>query len=300
MRAVGLAETPMAPLSRSVCGCLGSTLIVNLPGSPAGAVTSLKAILELLPHALKLLTGDTQPHRGCVLIAAWIWLLGSSVEEDLRRHRAHWLMKAKVWLLLALKPFGVWGLLILSTVDSAAIPMPFLDPLIVSYGVNNHALCVVLLPDAGAIGSAIGCLLPYYLGRAGGELFLLKRINRQRYEQLRDRFEKQEFLAIMLPAMCPPPMPVKIFELAAGVFEMRVLSYFLAIASGKFLRFPDRIHPGNRLRAADPVDGPACVPATCSGLVRRSRASGSSGYWPSTSCGRCSTGRRGVQLPVEE
>ncbi len=59
MRAVGLAETPMAPLSRSVCGCLGSTLIVNLPGSPAGAVTSLKAILELLPHALKLLTGDT-------------------------------------------------------------------------------------------------------------------------------------------------------------------------------------------------------------------------------------------------
>jgi uncharacterized membrane protein YdjX (TVP38/TMEM64 family) len=89
----------------------------------------------------------------------------------------------------------------------------------------------------GALGSAIGSLLPYYLGRAGGELFLLKRINRQRYEQLRDRFEKQEFLAIMLPAMCPPPMPVKIFELAAGVFEMRVVSYFLAILAGKFIRF---------------------------------------------------------------
>jgi molybdenum cofactor synthesis domain-containing protein len=51
MRAAGLAETPMAPLSRGVCGCL--------PGSPSGAVTSLKAVLELLPHALKLLTGDT-------------------------------------------------------------------------------------------------------------------------------------------------------------------------------------------------------------------------------------------------
>ncbi len=59
MRAAGLAETSMAPLSRSVCGCLGATLIVNLPGSPAGAVTSLKAILDLLPHALRLLTGDT-------------------------------------------------------------------------------------------------------------------------------------------------------------------------------------------------------------------------------------------------
>ena len=63
MRAVGLAETPMAPLSRSVCGCLGSTLVVNLPGSPAGAETSLRAILHLLPHALQLLTGDTT-HNG--------------------------------------------------------------------------------------------------------------------------------------------------------------------------------------------------------------------------------------------
>jgi molybdopterin biosynthesis enzyme MoaB len=47
----------MAPLSRAVCGCLGATLIVNLPGSPRGAETSLKAILPLLPHALRLLSG---------------------------------------------------------------------------------------------------------------------------------------------------------------------------------------------------------------------------------------------------
>ena len=88
-----------------------------------------------------------------------------------------------------------------------------------------------------ALGSAVGSLLPYYLGRAGGELFLLKRINRQRYEQMRDRFEKQEFLAIMVPAMMPPPMPVKLFEFAAGVFEMKPLWFFSAILVGKFLRF---------------------------------------------------------------
>ncbi len=147
-----------------------------------------------------------------------------------------WLVKAKVWLLLLLKPFGMVGILALSIIDSAAIPMPFLDPLIVSYGVNDHAKCFFYCL-MGALGSAIGSLLPYYLGRAGGELFLLKRINRQRYESLRDRFERQEFLAIMLPAMCPPPMPVKLFELAAGVFEMRVSSFFLAILAGKFIRF---------------------------------------------------------------
>lgn len=60
MRAVGLLETPMSPLSRSICGCLGQTLIVNLPGSPAGAETSLKAILALLPHALQLLSGNAE------------------------------------------------------------------------------------------------------------------------------------------------------------------------------------------------------------------------------------------------
>jgi len=54
---------------------------------------------------------------------------------------------------------------------------------------------------------------------------------------IRDRFESQEFLAIMIPAMLPPPTPLKLFEFAAGVFEMKTLPFLLAIFCGKLTQF---------------------------------------------------------------
>lgn len=138
-------------------------------------------------------------------------------------------------MMAAVTPFGAWGIGALAVVDSAAIPVP-IDALLIDYVVHDHAK-FLLYCFMGALGSAIGSLLPFYIGRAGGELFLMKRINRKRYEQLRDRFERQEFLAIMIPAMMPPPMPVKLFEFAAGVFEMKTLWFFMAILVGKFFRF---------------------------------------------------------------
>jgi len=59
MRAKGLMSTKFAPLSRGLAGILGGVLIVNLPGSPKGAVQSLDAILELVPHVLDLVNGRT-------------------------------------------------------------------------------------------------------------------------------------------------------------------------------------------------------------------------------------------------
>ncbi len=59
MRSEGAKKTPLAALSRGVCGICGTSLILNLPGSPKAAVESLEAAIELLPHALELLQGKT-------------------------------------------------------------------------------------------------------------------------------------------------------------------------------------------------------------------------------------------------
>jgi len=60
MRSAGAKKTPFSVLSRGVCGVRGKSVILNLPGSPQGAVESLEAIIDLVPHALQLLSGNTK------------------------------------------------------------------------------------------------------------------------------------------------------------------------------------------------------------------------------------------------
>jgi molybdenum cofactor synthesis domain-containing protein len=59
MRAEGVKKTPYAALSRGLCGIRGKTLVLNLPGSPAGASESLAAVIGLVSHVIDLLDGKT-------------------------------------------------------------------------------------------------------------------------------------------------------------------------------------------------------------------------------------------------
>lgn len=60
IRSEGLKQTPFAALSRGVCGTIGSSIVLNLPGNPAGAEQSLRTVLPLISHALDLLAGKTE------------------------------------------------------------------------------------------------------------------------------------------------------------------------------------------------------------------------------------------------
>ncbi len=130
---------------------------------------------------------------------------------------------------------GFWGAGAVALLDSSTIPVP-MDVILAAWVWNDKshfwAYCLM-----AAAGSAVGGLLPYGLGRAGGELFLLKRVNRERYDRMRTRFENQEFLAMMIPSMLPPPTPWKACVFAAGVFEMRVAPFMLAVFCGRMVRW---------------------------------------------------------------
>jgi membrane protein YqaA with SNARE-associated domain len=141
----------------------------------------------------------------------------------------------KLAILPALLKWGIWGVGAVAVLDSSSIPVP-MDAILALYIWNDkrHFWVYCLM---AAVGSAIGGLVPYGLGRAGGELFLLKRVDRAKFERLRDRFERQEFLAVMIPSMMPPPTPWKMFVFASGVFEMRVVDFLLAVLAGRLLRW---------------------------------------------------------------
>lgn len=143
----------------------------------------------------------------------------------------HW----KVVLLLLLKPLGMWGIGILAAMDAAAIAVP-MDLIIAGYvwSDRRHFWAYALL---AALGSAIGAVVPYYVGRAGGEWVLLNRVERSKYEKLKARFERHHWFAVMVPAALPPPFPFKLFAFGAGVFDMRVLPYMAAVFVGRSLHY---------------------------------------------------------------
>lgn len=151
----------------------------------------------------------------------------------------HWLKHlferytAFVWSVL--KPLGPWGVFGIAFVDAALMGIP-MDPVVAGYvwADRPHFWMYILMASGG---SALGSLPLYLIGYKGGELLLAKRISKERLQKMRDRFENQEFFALMIPSMLPPPTPFKLFVLSAGVFEMHVTSFLGAIFLGRTIRF---------------------------------------------------------------
>ena len=147
----------------------------------------------------------------------------------------HILARYTAWIWGLLKVLGVWGVFAIAFADSALLGMP-VDAIVATYVYQDRGK-LLLYVTLASLGSALGSIPLYVIGYLGGEKVLRKRINEERFQKIHDSFEKHEFWALMFPGMLPPPMPFKIFVLAAAVFEMRFTDFLVAIFAGRFVRF---------------------------------------------------------------
>ena len=139
------------------------------------------------------------------------------------------------WIWGILAPLGVWGVFAIAAVDAAFMGLP-MDAIVAGYiykDPHRFLLYVVL----AAAGSAFGSIVLYIIGYTGGEVLLRKRLSPERFQKIHASFDKHEFLALMFPAMLPPPTPFKAVVLAAAAFEMSFGRFMLAIFAGRFFRF---------------------------------------------------------------
>jgi len=120
-----------------------------------------------------------------------------------------------------LASFGIFGIFLVSIVDSSFVPLPVpgvTDIMLVVFAAQKSNWILLLL--LATAGSAIGGYLSYEVGHAGGMQFLEKHVPARIFKNIREWMEKHAILAIALPAVLPPPMPLSPFVLAAGALKI--------------------------------------------------------------------------------
>ena len=117
---------------------------------------------------------------------------------------------------------GVFGLFLVSIVDSSFVPLPIpgITDIMLVLMAARHTVNWFLLILISSVGSAIGGYLSYQVGQRGGMAFLEKRVPPRIFKLVREWMERHAILSVALPAILPPPMPLSPFVLAAGALKM--------------------------------------------------------------------------------
>jgi membrane protein YqaA with SNARE-associated domain len=134
--------------------------------------------------------------------------------------------------------FGGLGVLLLAIGGSSFVSVPEgNDILIVLLSVGGSWGHMFYFVGLTIIGSVIGCLFLYMLGKKGGNPILRRRFDLARIDQAENLYKKYGILTILIPSIIPPPMPFKLFVLSAGVFRMNLVSFITAVIIGRTLRY---------------------------------------------------------------
>ena len=129
------------------------------------------------------------------------------------------------------------GLFILAFLDSSFLSFPQVTDILIVVLVTKHPERFLWYTALPTIGSILGSYVLYALARRGGEAFLRKRMKDRHVERALAVFRKYGLLAVAIPAILPPPVPFKMFVLAAGAARVKPMDFLVAITIGRGVRY---------------------------------------------------------------
>lgn len=132
--------------------------------------------------------------------------------------------------------FGAFGLFALAILDSTFVPLPSsVDALMLVLSMT-HPSWMLLYAFMATAGSAIGCLILYFISRRAGAR-ALNRFSERKQARVKYWIERYDAISVLVATLLPPPFPFKLFVISAGVFRFSLLRFMLAIIAGRAFRF---------------------------------------------------------------
>lgn len=129
---------------------------------------------------------------------------------------------------------GIFGV---SFLDSSFVPLPEISDLMVVVMVMQYPAWMPYYAAMATLGSIAGCYVIYALARKGGSGFLQRRMSLHRGDQVLALYRRYGLLALMIPAILPPPAPFKVFVLLAGVAGVSPLRFVLGVGIARAIRY---------------------------------------------------------------
>jgi membrane protein YqaA with SNARE-associated domain len=144
-------------------------------------------------------------------------------------------------LLLWLEGFALTiggpGLFVIAFLDSSFLSLPQINDVLVVVMVTQNKAWMLYYAAMATLGSIAGCYVIYFLAEKGGEKFRERRMRGGSGSRVLAMYERHGILALVVPALLPPPTPFKLFVLMAGVARVRPLSFITAIGLARGARY---------------------------------------------------------------
>ena len=141
------------------------------------------------------------------------------------------------WIQGVAAALGAPGLFLVAALDSSFLSLPQVNDLLLILSVTRNPHLMPLYAAMSTLGSLAGCFVMYAIGRKGGDALLRKRFNGPRTAQAMALFNRFGMLAVLVPAILPPPAPFKIFVILAGRRRMSPWTFGVAVVLGRGFRY---------------------------------------------------------------